>query len=236
MSLTPTRHLHNYVLFLSGLNAQLNAQYQWSCSPLLNTIDGRYRLPDLGYGNDEDVARIARDLTFIESGISYVYPIPSTLNCSGTVTAVEYCYRTPLGSQLGIRQLVFTLLTLQRNGLDFTITDVIPIRSTPTSDICTQTLTTLLSNFIPQYTCCDTISLNMMNRFLLPAESFSFGVISVNLLTHRVGIYPQFLVDHFRYSRADFSAPVIGGSITLTESSRGSDRTLSLLQFFISML
>ena len=77
----------------------------------------------------------------------------------------------------------------------------------------------------------------MLDSFLLPVADFFFGVItssSVDLLTYRGGSYPQFLVDHFRYTQANFSAPVIGDSITLTESNRGSDRTLRLLQFFIS--
>ena len=218
---------------LSSVFPGLNAQYQWSCSPLLDTIGDRYRLPDLEYGDDGDVASIARDLFPSESGISYIYPIPSTLSCSGTVTAVEYCYRAG-NSQLGTGQLVFTLLTLQQSGLDFTITDVIPISSTPMSDICTQRSFQFVGTF--QY-CCDILSLGMLDSFLLPAENFAFGVItssSVDLLTYNGGSSPQFLVDHFRYTQADFSAPVIGDSITLTESNRGSDRALRLLQFLIS--
>ena len=204
----------------------LNAQYQWSCSPLLDTIGDRYSLPDLGVGDDEAVAFIALfgGLQLSSEGTTHIYPIPSTLNCSGTVTAVEYCYRAVNG-QLGTQQLVFTLLTLQQSGTTFTITDVIPISSTPTSDICTG-----------QY-CCDTLSLDMMNSFLLPADNFAFGVqisSSVNLLGYYDGFSPQFVVEQFRYSQADFSAPAMGGSITLTENDRESDRTLRLLQFFIS--
>ena len=96
--------------------------------------------------------------------------IPSTLNCSGTVTAVEYCYRAG-DSQLGTEQLVFTLLTLQQSGTTFTIIDVIPISSTPTSDICT-------SGVMDAQYCYDTLSLDMMNSFLLPTDNFSFGVVT----------------------------------------------------------
>ena len=209
----------------------LNAQYQWSCSPLLEITNNRYRLPNLGDGNDGTIASIALRLFPSESGTSYIFPIPSTLNCSGTVTAVEYCYRTG-NNLLGTQQLVFTLLTLQQSGFDFTITDVIPISSTPTSDICTRPFLSL-----SQY-CCDILSLDMLDSFLLPAENFAFGVVttssSVDLLTYNGDNYPQFLVDHFRYTQADFSAPVIGDSITLTESNRESDRALRVLQFFIS--
>ena len=81
--------------------------------------------------------------------------------------------------------------------------------------------------------CCDILSLDLLDRFLLPTENFAFGVItssSVGLLTY----LNQFLADHFRYTQADFSTPVIGDSIALTESNRESDRALRLLQFFIS--
>ena len=209
----------------------LNAQYQWSCSPLLDTIGDRYHLPDLGDGDDGSVAFIAHasGLQLSSVGSSHIYPIPSTLNCSGTVTAVEYCYRA-VNSQLGTEQLVFTLLTLQQSGLDFNITDVIPISSTPTSDTCTQSL------FSVQY-CCDILSLDMLDSFLLPAENFAFGVqisSSVNLLGYNGGSFPQFIVEQFRYSQANFGAPAMGGRITLSESNRVSDRTLRLLQFLIS--
>ena len=207
----------------------LNAQYQWSCSTLLDTIGDRYRLPDLGDGDDGTVAFIALGLQLSSEGTTHIYPVPSTLNCSGTVTAVEYCYRIR-DSQLGTEQLVFTLLTLQQSGLEFTITDVIPISSTPMSDICTESI------FSIQY-CCDILSLGMMDSFLLPAENFAFGVqisSSVNLLGYRGNVFPQFVVEQFRYSQANFGAPVIGGRITLTDNDRESDRTLRLLQFFIS--
>ena len=173
----------------------LSAQYQWSCSPLLDTIGDRYRLPDLGDGGVEDIAGIL----LFPVVPSFIYPIPSTLNCSGTVTAVQYCYRAR-DIQLGRELLVFTLLTLQQSGLNFTITDVIPIRSTPMSDICTQSSILFMGTF--QY-CCDILSLDMLDSFLLPAENFAFGVqisSSVNLLGYNGFFPPQFVVEQFRPS------------------------------------
>ena len=145
---------------------------------------------------------------------------------------MEYCYRAG-DSQLGTEQLVFTLLTLQQSGLDFTITDVIPISSTPTSDKCTK-----LFQFSYFQYCCDILSLDMLDSFLLPAENFAFGVqisghaSSVNLLGYNGIFSPQFVVEQFRYTQ--ISAPVIGDTVTLTEINRESDRTLRLLQFSIS--
>ena len=194
----------------------------------MDTIGDRYRLPNLGNRDDGDVVNAVRDLLVQESqrGTSYIYPIPSTLNCGGTVTAVEYCYRT--GNQLGTEQLVFTLLTLQQSGLDFTITDVIPISSTPTSAKCTPGPFFGLFQF-----CCDIISLDMMKSFFLPAENFAFGLVTSSSADF-VAYEDEFLVDRFRYSQANFNAPIVGDSITLTESNRESNEPLWLLQFFIS--
>ena len=100
------------------------AQYQWSCSSL-DTANNRYLLPDLDIEDDSDVASRS-DGTFVSVtaliGEDYIFPVPSALNCGGTVSAIQYCY---IGDRIGIRdQLVFTLLTLQQNSMDFTITDV----------------------------------------------------------------------------------------------------------------
>ena len=187
--------------------------------------------PDLGDINRdevEDAAEFVHALEPSQIGVSYIYPIPSTLNCSGTVAAVGYCYRAG-NSQLGTQQLVFTLLTLQQDTFDFTITDVIEIRSTPTSDNCIQISMT-------QY-CCDILSLDMMDSFLLPAENFAFGVVtSSSLLGFNGQLVSEYIVEHFEYVQASFSTPVIGNTIALTMSNEVSDRTLRLLTFYISKL
>ncbi len=86
----------------TGVEAQM---YEWSCSPL-DASNNRYTLPDLRYGDDENVASIRGGLLL--SGLD-IYPVPSTLNCSGTVLAVEFCY-TGLRSNVtyGTNYPVFT--------------------------------------------------------------------------------------------------------------------------------
>ena len=213
-----------------------NAQYQWSCSSQQrrDTIGDHYRLPDLGdidRDDVEDAVEFVHALELSQIGVSYIYPIPSTLNCSGTVAAVGYCYRAG-NSQLGTQQLVFTLLTLQQDTFNFTITDVIEIRSTPTSDNCIQ-----ISN--SQY-CCDILSLDMMVSFLLPAENFAFGVVTSSSVHHLLGfngkLVSEYIVEHFEYVQAGFGTPIIGNTIALTMSNEVSERTLRLLTFYISKL
>ena len=157
----------------------------------------------------------------------YIIPVPSALNCSGTVSAIRYCYT---GDSIGTEQSVFTLLTLQQNNLDFNITDVIPVMSTPTNEICTER-----SYFWrKRQFCCDTLPLEMMDRFSLPVQFFAFGVIPTNNLLMYSIIFPSFRVEHYRYAHSVIGTPTTGNTIPL--NTRGSDRALFLLQFFISKL
>ncbi len=128
-----------------GTNAQL---YQWSCSAL-NTSTNRNTLPDLRYGDDENVASIRGGL--LPSDLD-IYPVPSTLNCSGTVSAVEYCY-AGLRSDVtyGTNHPVFTLLTLEQNGLTFRITGMISVHSTPTDQKCTDISVPIIGTVVTVY-------------------------------------------------------------------------------------
>ena len=200
------------------------AQYQWSCSSL-DTANNRYLLPDLDIGDDSDVANLIGSIT----NEDYIFPVPSALNCGGTVSAIWYCYT---GNSIGREQSVFTLLTLQQNNLDFTITDVIPVRSTPTTEICTARSVLIVGTV--QY-CCDTLSLDMMDRFSLPAPNFAFGVLPEDsLLAYNSAFLSNFLVEHYRFADSVIGTPTTGNTISL--NTRASDRALRLLQFFISKL
>ena len=141
----------------SGVDSQ---SYQWQCSAL-DVANNLYYLPNIPEGKYTGVTLTAYTLS--QPGVTYIYPVPSTqVNCSGTVSAVEYCYRGSDG-QLGNELLAFTLLTLEQNGLNFRVTGRIDIRTTPHS--CTRS----------PY-CCDTTSLNMAGHFILPAPNFAFGI------------------------------------------------------------
>ena len=155
------------------------------------------------------------------AGETYIYPVPSTqVNCSGTVLAVEYCYKSS-SRQLGTEQPAFTLLTLEQNGLNFTVTDRIEVRTTPRPQICTQ---------VGQVTfCCDTTSLNMSDQFPLPAPSFAFGAIistDISLL--------GFNDDAFEAIQYQTIIPNEGHSFAVNESSLVTNKGLRLLQFHMS--
>ena len=199
--------------------------YQWQCSAL--DAANLYYLPNLPEGNDRAVAVLFGSYISSSAGTAYIYPVPSTqVNCSGTVSAVEYCYRGSTG-QLGTELLAFTLLTLEQNGRNFRVTDRIDIRTTPHSQICTG-YQFILPNY--QY-CCDTTSLNMADRFILPASNFAFGIAiptsSVSLLGYRSSLQ----VAH--YQEAQTVIPNVGSTFSVgNQVTQG----LRVLQFHMSKL
>ena len=185
-----------------------------------------YILPDLGVGNDSALADMALNLRFLWSlsDVAYIYPVPPTLNCSGTVSAVQFCY--VLSGVLGTEREIFTLLTLGQSGLNFVVSSVIPVSSTPTEQICTSAL------FLGQF-CCDVMLLNSMDQFDLPAANFAFGIISEgSLLAFNTAFFPQFIAEHYRLEDATLA---VGDNITVNISqSILTDRALRLVQFSIS--
>ena len=206
----------------------LDAQYEWTCSAL-NTTANQYVLPDLG-GLLQDHGRVRDVRTSLLPSLFdlYIYSIPQSLNCSGIVSALRYCYRE---NQLGTEQLIFTLLTLNQSGLSFTINDMISVRSTPTEQICSGTL------ILGEY-CCDTFTLG--RRFPLPTTDLAFGVITSNsdstLLTFGSRHYPQYLAEQYIQGTGSLSSLTVGNTFTVNSNSRMTRYTLRLLQFVISKL
>ena len=144
-------------------SAESTSQYEWTCSAY-DTASNRYYLPD--YGGE---ARV-RGYTWEDSppGVSYVYPIDE-INCNGIVTEVEFCYDERIALVNNpVSTLIFTLLTLNQNSDNFTVTRLIEIYSTPNSDRCSGTGNTRQ--------CCDIAILTSVEQFHLPAQNFSFGV------------------------------------------------------------
>ena len=106
-----------------------------------------------------------------DSGLhqSYVYPIPTNLGCTGTVTAVEFCYgirnRYTNPSQVPAEGfMVFTLSTWSPSGSSFTVKDSIQVYSDPGSITCDKTGG-------DGRLCCDTIPLESADLFQLPADN-----------------------------------------------------------------
>ena len=142
----------------------------WECSGLSN--GSLYYLPGFNWTGWTRVYDTRNDLgdSFLDR--SYVYSIPSSgLGCTGTATAVEFCYKI---TKFGINNaptdgyLVFTLSMLSQNGSSFTVEDSIPVKSIPSRVKC--------MGFRNNYYCCDSVRLHTANQFQLPAKNFAFGI------------------------------------------------------------
>ena len=108
----------------------------------------------------------------------YIYTIPpesAQRNCSGTVTAVEYCYKATM-PELQQTKDVFYILSLtpstqENDKIKFTVNRRININSTASDSICTS---------IPDRTyawhlvCCENKSL----EYQFPSSNFTFGIVA----------------------------------------------------------
>ena len=165
---------------------------EFRCSALDPATDS-YHFPNLPL-NDQTIAGDDFRNRRIDSssGVTYIYPVSSTqVNCSGTVTALSYCY-TARG-QTRTEQLAFTFSTLeQTSSNNFRVTDRIEVYTTPRNEICTT------SN--GRQFCCDMMPLDMTDYFILPAASnFVFGITIpqtspslINVLGLRMPLVPHY--------------------------------------------
>ena len=208
-----------------GVDAQFDSNFEWSCSPL-DTATNQYLAPDLGITNSEDVAAIRERLVESDTTVTYIFPIPPTLNCSGRVSAVQYCY---IDANLGTTRSIFTLLSLEQDNFKFTLTNFTFVLSTPSVEKCTQVQ---IGSFTFAQYCCDTL---LLDGPILPNQNFAFGITSFrHLLTYTNAANEPFLVEHFRFITGRLPLS-IGSSVILNENDRHSDRAVRLLQFVISM-
>ena len=192
----------------------------------MDSTDNLFYLPAFDFGGSGTVLSNFFRVISSSPGATYIYPVNgSQLNCSGTVTGVEYCYRGS-SSDYGTEISVFTLSMLMQDSTgQFTVTDITDIRSTPTSTIC--------SSFFNAY-CCDITLLNPEDQFQLPSQNFAYALTipssGFNLLGWRASSYPQYVVRQYRSS----VAPIVGGVYVLDSNDLITDEAHRLLRFLIS--
>ena len=168
--------------------------------------------------------------------MGHIYPIPSTLNCNGIVTAIEYCYIVQ-DAQLDTDVFIFTFLTLQQNGLNFTVRDVLDVASRPTSEICTRVVSVQLQTL--NY-CCDTLSLDSTSlaQFPLPMEQFAFGIVpTFQLLRYNPAFPPgsSLQAEQFTFTEAmGDNMPTPGRTYSFSETDRQTNEALRLINLLIS--
>ena len=212
------------------LNSAGQQQYQWSCSsrdPFTNLST----LPDLPVKDPGYIASNSQSFTIPNDAV--VYSVPQMLDCTKTVSAVEFCYSD--AKNFNTEEYVFTLLTFNRSGSSFTVVNTIAVRSTPSPGKCANHT---ITPAITIQACCDRFSLDSQDRFRLPTdENFAFGIISENsgrkLRGYYSEPYPELIAPYFKLD-IDSGIPVIGSTITLTEEF--SIRALKMFNFVLGEL
>ena len=170
------------------------------------------------------------NLTAAKDGIIYIFTIPpesSLRNCSGTVVSLQYCYQAR-NRDIGMNQSIFNLLFLVKNGLNFTVSNKIQIRTSPQNSTCTQS-----GQNQQQIICCDSTSLQPTDRFEIPPTNYSFGVVVGNQRSRLLAFVPSAM--EYRAEQYQASLGVNGPrrTFTLTDANRNQSSSLLLLRFFI---
>ena len=165
-------------------------------------------------------------------GTTYFFTVPAesaSSNCSGTAVSIQYCYRAR-DRDINIERVVFVLLTVARNGLNFTIQRPRRfIRTTPTNSTCTEFIGGI------QQICCDTTPLS---GFQIPASEYTFGIVNNNNIRPLafVNSVMEYRFDQFITGGFGNSGPRVGTTVTFTEEDLITDRALLLLRIIIGML
>ena len=202
------------------------ALYQWQCSTSEDEDGIRYLPGDVSPRVETLNSLPVETFTPISLGIIFIYQVPQNVltTCNGTVTAMEYCYRSDDNRMGGIRR-VFTFYRLHRvspQSNNFQIEDRFEVWSQPTSSTC--------QSNIPR--CCD--------RFEVPLFSLestlTFGVLSLGSTTdtdytllrfHSAGMYG---VDGFQFNANGLT------NTTNVITGQTLSSTIAFLRFVISKL
>lgn len=195
--------------------------FQWNCSQP-DAESGLRSLPDITDDPDSVIQlNSVNSFYTADEDELIIHSVPSTVDCSGTVVvqvvvAVEFCYLKSSKSGYGGVNLtnlhILTLLTLDRTGSNFNITDIIPVHSTPEEEKCSNTMIAGRT----QIYCCDSFPLDAASQFPLPAPNFAFGIIPIR--TQRYAALLQFPSIEVNDSYGNLSTDVsIGQVYSLTK-------------------
>ena len=182
--------------------------------------DGQVFTPNIpdyyfNHTNADNFARLGMDslLTQPSNKVIYFFTIPpesAERNCSGTVVAIQYCYRVHK-DDINSAQDVFSFHSVTRDGFVFIVNSSFTVKTTPHLESeCTNIMGM-------HYFCCDTATLSADNQLSISPESYIFGVTVDNEVTP-YAFNKEFVVDQFQLSIEGSTTISAGTSYTLTES------------------
>ena len=137
------------------------------------------RIPDHYFNQATAASMFNESLIVTVNRRAYIYTIPpesAQRDCSGTVTAVEYCYRATR-PDFQQTKYVFYILSLTRsinqtnNRTQFTVNRRININSTASNNICASN-----SDRPWLFVCCENKSLEY--HLQIPSSTFTFGIVA----------------------------------------------------------
>ncbi len=168
------------------------------------------------------------NLTDSVDGVTYFFTVPAesaSHNCSGDTVSIQYCYRARDSDRNNVRT-VFTLLAVNRSGLQFTTILSITIQTTPQNSICTNPGGNI------QQICCDTTPLSGLQ---IPSSEYTFGIVITNANVRPLAFensITQYHVEQFGASLGN-TGPSPGSTVTLTAGDLLTDRSLLLIRLFV---
>jgi len=179
------------------------SMYEWTCSPFDSASD-RYYLPD-----NRDTSNIFQ-FTWQDSayGVSYVYPInENKLNCTGLVTALEFCYTTAIPPNNPNSTNAFQFLTLTRkHNNTFEVTKSIQVTATPSEARCVNT------THIHQ--CCEIMKFHLQDQFTIATNNLAIGFVPQNSTIKLQGWHASLYLNYTASSYKLVSSRVLGNNIT----------------------
>ena len=141
------------------------SMYEWTCSPY-DSANNRYYLPY--FGETSDIFQLTWQSS--AAGVTYVYPINSSeLNCTGLVTALEFCYTTTIPPTNPQNPNTFRFLILTRtHGNTFEVTKSVLLTTNPARSTC-------INMDMSTNKCCQVHAFSQEEDFHLPSPNSAFG-------------------------------------------------------------
>lgn len=208
------------------------------CQPLGNGQQQQQvytpNIPDFYFDPETAVAfgsSPVQNLTVTTIINTFIYTLPpesaQQRNCTGPVTAIEYCYlATELDIVFGSLIEIFDLHILTRVGeSQFQIEQSISIQSIPTSGKC---------HLAPPFNvaCCETTTLSGGDVFSLPPSEFVFGVtVALTQLLIFADSAVEYNVQHLEVQSA-----LLSGSFAVSVLDSLTSESLILMRFHAGII
>ena len=158
----------------------------------------------------------------------FIYTTPPESACSGTVTAIQYCYHAKININTTPKLSFLRFLSLSRDGFDFTVSEE---RTGKANGACSD-----YPGSDGQRVCCGKINLATNNRQFRIPSNYTFGVIllsnDIQPLAFSGTADMKYQFPHF-VKRLSTSSPT---SLKLNEDDYESDRYLLLMRLLLGII